>query len=120
MSEPDRLVPLTLVPVEVFGGCDHPGCHDQCETFGYGLSDAVGPGYSDCNRAEGRIYRVEDLTSLGQPEHFIDDGEQVRVQIWIREQDAEFFKHRFGTPRIGQPMRRCGHCAADTQRAPDA
>lgn len=86
---------LTLVPVEVFGGCDHPGCHDTCDTFGYGLCDAVGPGYSDCNRAIGRIYRVEDLTPENG-DYMIDEGKQVRVHVWIAESDAEFFTQKFG------------------------
>lgn len=104
---PEVLVSLTLVPVEVFGGCDHPGCADQCGTFGYGLSDAVSA-WSDCNRADGRIYRVDEPDS--QP--YRNPGETV--QIWIKAEDAEFFKSRFGdSPREGKPMRRCGHCAAD-------
>lgn len=109
------LVSLTLVPVEVFGGCDHPGCHDQCGTFGYGLCDAVGPGYSDCNRADGKIFRVEDLDVMDP--HLEYDGEQVRVQVLVREQDLEFFKRRFGDPREGRPARRCGHCSADAEAA---
>lgn len=61
MSE--ELVPITLVPVEVFGG--HCECHEKhaedtdCAGWGYGLSDAVSS-WSDCNRADGRIYRVDD------------------------------------------------------------
>jgi len=44
----EALVPLTLVAVEVFGA-DH-----------YGLSDAVSA-WSDCNRAAGQIFRVDDV-----------------------------------------------------------
>lgn len=110
---PQMLVPLTLVPVEPFGGdCDHPDCDDPDHREGIGLMDAVGPGWSDCNRAYGRIYRVEDLDPVS--EHMEFEGELVRVQILVREQDLEFFKRRFGDPRETRPARRCGHCTADT------
>ena len=39
---------LKLVPVEVFGTED-----------GYGLMDSIEP-WSDCNRADGHIYRIDD------------------------------------------------------------
>lgn len=54
------LIPIRLVPVEVFGaglcGDDCPHCPTH---VGYGLMDAAEPG-SDCNRAVGHIYRVDD------------------------------------------------------------
>jgi hypothetical protein len=54
------LIKVTLVPVEVFGA-DEEEC-PRCSAIirlGYGLMDAVSA-WSDCNRAIGRIYRVED------------------------------------------------------------
>jgi hypothetical protein len=57
----DALVKVVLVPVEVFGADeeDCPACPETV-TFGYGLMDAVSA-WSDCNRAIGHIYRVEDM-----------------------------------------------------------
>lgn len=75
------LVPITLVPIEVFGGdCD---CHekhgegrrDDCTGWGYGLSDAV-QGWSDCNRADGRIYRVDETDPK-----YREPGETVTVYV---------------------------------------
>lgn len=91
---PDQdLVPLTLVPVEVFGGCDHPRTADHnpdmCDLWGYGLSDAVSV-WSDCNRATGRIYRVDDLDSPREP------GESI--QIWAPREALPWFEKRWGTP----------------------
>jgi hypothetical protein len=117
VQSPSDLVPLILVPVEVFGGCDHPGCDSDCGTFGYGLCDAVGPAWSDCNRADGRIYRVEDLDSPGYEPPMEYEGEPARVEIHVRRRDLEFFQRRHGDPRQGRPARRCGHCAADTAAA---
>jgi hypothetical protein len=108
-ATPQMLVPLVLVPIEPFGGdCEHPGCDDPDHREGIGLCDAVGPGWSDCNRAYGRIYRVEDLDPVA--DHMEFEGEQVRVQVLVREQDLEFFKRQFqdGAPE-GRRARRCGH-----------
>ncbi len=87
--EPATVLPgrwLTLVPVEVFGGdC---ACHERreagegktdCHGWSYGLCDAVEP-WSDCNRAAGRIFRVEDLTGPRRP------GESIRV--WVADDDV--------------------------------
>lgn len=86
------LVPLTLVPVEVFGGCDHPATEthnpDTCDLWGYGLCDSVSA-WSDCNRASGKIYRVEDLAGNREP------GETV--QIWVDRADLPWFEKRWGT-----------------------
>lgn len=71
-----KLVKLTLVPVEVFGAED-----------GYGLSDAVS-WWTDCNRAAGKIYRVEDLEGKRNP------GETV--EIWVNEKDLPFFEKKWG------------------------
>lgn len=81
-------MPVTLVPVEVFGGdCD---CHTRrpgsgCEGWGYGLMDAVEP-WSDCNRAEGRIYRVDD-----QARRRAGDT----VTVYVARQDLGWFKREF-------------------------
>lgn len=68
----DDLVPLTLVPVEVFGG------EPDDDTWGYGLMDAV-PAWSDCNRADGRIYRVDDTDpQYRKPDHWcVDPRRQI-------------------------------------------
>lgn len=104
MTDPQTdLVPITLVPVEVFGGdCD---CHidaghayvqpegtpegmtaqeqpsgvvklvPRCAGWGYGLSDAV-QAWSDCNRADGRIYRVDETDPK-----YREPGETVTVYV---------------------------------------
>lgn len=72
----DDLVELHLVPVEVFG------------TESYGLSDAVSS-WSDCNRAVGKIYRVDD----------IDDRAgkgRITVPIYVKKQDLPFFEKKWG------------------------
>jgi len=92
---PDDLVPVALVPVEVFGATC--ACHDhlegtdegvKCSGWGFGLSDAVSS-YSDCNRAEGHIYRVDDTDpDYRQP------GDTVR--IYVSRADLPWFEKRFG------------------------
>lgn len=108
----DDLVPITLVPVDVFGGdCD---CHidaghayvqpegtpdgmtaqeqpsgviklvPRCPGWGYGLSDAVS-GWSDCNRAIGHIYRVDDTDPK-----YRKPGETVTV--YVPRAQVEWFK----------------------------
>lgn len=92
---PPGFVRMRLVPVEVFGG-DCP-CHmdtlaldrePQCHGWGYGLSDAI-PAWSDCNRADGRIYRRDDNENLDR-----DPGDTVSV--WVAPEDAAWFERRFG------------------------
>jgi hypothetical protein len=77
----EELVPIALVPVEVFGGdC---ACHEKhgegqredCPGWGYGLSDAVSA-WSDCNRADNRIYRVDDTDPK-----YREPGETVIVYV---------------------------------------
>ncbi len=65
------LVKLTLVPVQVFGAED-----------GYGLMDAVSA-WSDCNRAIGQIYRVDDMKHRNPGE---------AVEIWVKKKDLPFFE----------------------------
>lgn len=57
---PDGKVRVRLVAVEIFGAaCDHVDHHGNDQPFGYGLMDAV-EAWSDCNRAVGRIFRVDE------------------------------------------------------------
>lgn len=92
---PDDLVPIALVPVQVFGaGCD---CHDHlegteagetCRGKSFGLSDAVSA-WSDCNRAEGHIYRVDDTDpDYRQP------GDTIVV--YVSRAMLPWFEKRFG------------------------
>ena len=85
----DELVEIELVPVEVFGadGCGLPDCKHCRDHSGYGLMDAVSA-WSDCNRATGRIYRVEDLPGPRQP------GDTIKV--FIRKQDLPWLQKRHG------------------------
>lgn len=74
----ERKVKLYLVPVEVFG-----------VDGDYGLMDCVSS-WSDCNRAAGKIYRVDEA-----------DGQKYRkpgetVAIWVDEKDLPFFKKIWG------------------------
>lgn len=87
------LVPLRLVPVEVFTGmCEHEGCENP-DHLGYGLSDAVSA-WSDCNRAEGRIYRVDEDDAAA----YRDPGDTVT--IWVDPADRPWFERRFGEVAI--------------------
>lgn len=91
---PAGLVPVRLVPVEVFGGdCS---CHEDaeasgaatgCHGFSYGLCDAVEAG-SDCNRAHGRIYRRDEDESPRL------DGDTITV--WVPAGELEKFDRVFG------------------------
>jgi hypothetical protein len=116
MTTPEDLVPITLVPVEPFGGdCD---CHidaghayeqpegtpknmtaqeqpsgviklvPRCAGWGYGLMDAV-QSWSDCNRADGQIYRVDDC----DPKYRLP-GETVT--IYVPRESLPWFQRRFG------------------------
>lgn len=86
----DPLVRVILVPVEVFGAEseDCPGCGEVVKT-GYGLCDAV-PGYSDCNRAIGHIYRVDEP----EPEPWRQDGDTIT--IYVPQSELAKFGQRFG------------------------
>lgn len=76
MGKINKLIKLSLVPVKVFG------------TDEYGLCDAVSA-WSDCNRAEGKIYRVDDIKYSKR-----DPGESV--EIWVNEKDLSFFEKKWG------------------------
>lgn len=71
----DDLIELRLVPVEVFGADD-----------GYGLCDAVSA-WSDCNRARGKIYRIDDISPRRPGE---------TVSIFIKPTDLGFFEKKWG------------------------
>jgi hypothetical protein len=102
------LVPITLVPVEVFGGdCD---CHlehncrgasNGCVGWGYGLCDAVSS-WSDCNRASGRIYRVEDLAGGREP------GDTITV--YVPAEALGWFQTRHGDNPDALAEQRCHTC----------
>jgi hypothetical protein len=77
-------VAIRLVPVEVFGANECSHCHQ--DGFGYGLSDAVSS-WSDCNRAFGRIYRVDDLGGR-------EEGDTVTV--YVPRESLPFFERKFG------------------------
>ena len=86
----EALVRVRLVPVEVFGADeeDCPGCGATIK-FGYGLMDAV-QSWSDCNRAIGHIYRVdEDYT-----EGYREPGDNI--VIYVPQAEMAKFKRRFG------------------------
>jgi hypothetical protein len=84
--EKQNLVKVTLVPVEVFG-TDCPKCNDGIEH--YGLCDAV-PAYSDCNRADGQIYRRDDESSV--PYRNPDDV----ITIYVPRNELSKFDKKFG------------------------
>jgi hypothetical protein len=87
----DDLVPLRLVPVEVFGGncATHcpPNDSEDCKDA-YGLMDAV-EAWSDCNRAEGHIYRIDETDPK-----YRRPGDTV--EIFVRRGDLPWFERQFG------------------------
>jgi hypothetical protein len=89
---PAGLVPVRLVPVEVFGGdCDCHLDHDHddnpCSGWGYGLCDAV-DACSDCNRAVGRIYRRDEDESPREVGN--------AILVWVTPEQAALFDVVFG------------------------
>ena len=93
---PAGLVPVRLVPVQVFGA--HCQCHEdrlltddgpECGDFGYGIRDAVSA-YSDCNRAIGRIYRRDEDESP----RAVGDA----ILVWVTPEQAALFDVVFGEP----------------------
>lgn len=112
MPDPDvtDLVPLRLVPVEVFGAecVTHcPGEDPDCGSA-FGLMDAV-QAWSDCNRAYGHLYRVDDT----EP-RFRQPGDTV--EIWVRRTDLPWFEKRFGEEG-GEPAGK-GLCGNATPHYP--
>lgn len=97
----DGWVEVTIVPIEVFGvGCLDCACTTDefvcptCNTtghHGFGLSDAVS-WWGDCNRAEGRIYRFEDIVDANR-----EPGETLTVRV-KRDQFDVFMSRQLGDP----------------------
>lgn len=72
-QQKDKKVKLRLVPVGVFGTKD-----------GKGLMDLVSA-WSDCNRAVGHIYRVDDINER-------NNRDNTTIEIEVNEKDIWFFK----------------------------
>ncbi len=84
------MIKLRLVPVEVFGGvdCGKRCTHcDEIHEWGYGLMDATSA-WSDCNRAIGHIYRVDDMDPSVNPD-------RETVDVWVDPKDLPFFEKKF-------------------------
>jgi hypothetical protein len=81
---------VRLVPVEHFGTDEEfcPNCGTGIEC-GYGVMDAV-EAWSDCNRAIGRIYRVDDDYS----EPYRQPGDTITV--YVPQSEMAKFQKRFG------------------------
>lgn len=96
----DPLIRVRLVPVEVFGADkeDCPSCGEVIR-FGYGLMDAV-QAWSDCNRAIGRIYRVDEESNEG----FREPGDTITV--YVPQSEMAKFERRYGDAPFG----RCPSC----------
>jgi hypothetical protein len=109
-SEP--LVRIRLVPVEVFGA-DTEDCEGCGETVrcGYGLMDAVSA-YSDCNRAIGRIYRVDEETS----EAWREPGDTITV--YVPQSEMAKFQRRYGD-NVDGDWDRCPACHVPYSKLPD-
>lgn len=86
MNKPTKKI-LRLVPVQVFGTVGCGSCEHCAKNAGYGLMDAVSA-WSDCNRAVGKIYRIDDI----EPK-YREPGETVSIEV--REQDLPFFEKKF-------------------------
>jgi hypothetical protein len=108
-SPPPDLVPVRLVPVEVFGTedcCQHGDNvdHDnrQCTSIGYGIMDAVSA-WSDCNRAIGRIYRAEDRLGVDDAVDPYAPGDDPyrtpgeTLVVWVPRDQVDWFKRRWNT-----------------------
>jgi hypothetical protein len=98
----ERLERIRLVPVEVFGA-DEEDCHDCGAVIrtGYGLMDAVSA-WSDCNRAIGKIYRVDDLEGRDE------EGRKGCVTVYVPRSDLPKLDRPYG----GDGDYRCDRCPA--------
>lgn len=105
----ERLERIRLVPVEVFGAgeedCRSCGGTVQC---GYGLMDAVS-GWSDCNRALGRIYRKDDLDGRDA------EGRAGCITVYVPESEMAKFDRRYGDTADGD-WDRCPGCKVPYSR----
>lgn len=82
-KEIKEYIKIRLVPISVFGAED-----------GYGLCDAV-QAWSDCNRAYGKMYRVDDLKS------YRNKGESV--DVLVKKEDMEFFNKQWEADKESKP-----------------
>lgn len=83
MNDENKLVKVTLVPVEIHAECN------TCETeTSIGLSDAASP-YSDCNRAVGHIYRLDE-----SQRGIYRDSEDV-ITIYVPQGELSKFNRNF-------------------------
>jgi hypothetical protein len=105
----EPLTRVRLVPVEMFGAGeeDCPEC-PATVTFGCGLMDAVS-GYSDCNRAIGHIYRVDEEDS----EPYRAPGDTITV--YVPESELPKFARRYGDIFDG----RCPACHVRYDELPE-
>jgi hypothetical protein len=69
---------------EICSNCGH-----EIE-FGYGLSDATGA-QSDCNRALGHIYRVDDNDS--------NESGRVQIEVFVEERDLYKLNENWSKPQ---------------------
>jgi hypothetical protein len=104
----DALAKVVLVPVEVFGASeeDCPSCPATIQ-FGYGLMDAVSA-WSDCNRAIGHIYRVEDLPGRDS------EGAPQCITVYVPQSEVAKF-----AVRHGEGGDRCPACKVPYGELPD-
>lgn len=100
---------MRLVPVEVFGA-DEEQCRNCGETVecGYGLMDAV-QAWSDCNRAIGRIYRVDEERN----EAWREAGDTITV--YVPQSEMAKFERRYGDAPFG----RCPSCHVEYDSLPE-
>lgn len=79
---------IRLVPVEIFGqSCEHPAHQDEPVPFSYGICDAI-QAWSDCNRAIGRIFRVDDLEGHRLPEE--------TILVWASDESLARLDRKWG------------------------
>jgi len=102
---PDGKCRVRLVPVEIFGMvCDHDAHRGESVPFGYGLCDAV-QSWSDCNRADGRIFRLDENWTHREPGEFIE--------AVVDEGDLPKFLHNWNSEPGRSPTlvvtENCGH-----------
>jgi len=94
MSDLGKLLKCRLVPVEVFGDDE---C-DSCEApVGWGLMDAV-VGYSDCNSANGMIFRFDNNTVRRE----IDPDGDTTITVYVPESEIPKLAKRWGDHYVGR------------------
>ena len=94
----EELIPVLLTPVRVFGATgycpEHPDNDPICPLCSgtpriescYGLSDATSP-WSDCNRADGHIFRVDDEPST--------DPERVQIRVYVPASELAKLREKY-------------------------